>query len=207
MLTHIKHPLIEHKLSRLRDRNTQCADFRTLMEELARLLAYEATKDLALKEVAIETPLTATRARVVEQFPTVVSVMRAGNGMLEGILSLLPMAPAGHIGIYRDKFIKNTVEYFFKVPERAKGGTVLLADPLLATGDSAIACLDRLKQFGVKRIKMLCLLVSPEGVERVSYFHPDVEVYTLSVEEGLDSEGRLLPGVGDAGNRLYNTKS
>ncbi len=206
MLIHIKHPLIEHKLSRLRDRNTTSAEFRTLMEELARLLAYEATRDLPLKEVAIETPLTATRARVVEQFPTIISVMRAGNGMLEGILSLLPMAPAGHIGIYRDKFIKNTVEYFFKVPERAKGGTVLLADPLLATGDSAIASLDRLKQFGVAKIKMLCLLVSPQGLERVQYFHPDVDIFTLSVEEGLDSDGRLLPGVGDAGNRLYNTK-
>src|SRR5690606_27527647 len=129
----------------------------------------------------------------------VVSIMRAGNGMLDGVLETLPYSSAGHIGIYRDKFINNTVEYYFKVPSDSKGKEVLLLDPMLATGDTMIAAIDRLKQYNVGKITLLCVLVSPQGLERLHYFHPDVEVYALSMEEGLNEKGYLLPGMGDAG--------
>ncbi len=202
----IEHPVALHKLARLRDKETQSSQFRDLMAELARLLAYEATRDLKMKEVSIETPLAKTSVKIVEDFPIVISIMRAGNGMLDGILSMLPRASAGHIGMYRDKFINHTIEYFFRMPERSKGRMVLLAEPLLATGDTAIASIDRLKQFGVGKIRLLCLVVSPEGLQKLHHIHPDVEVFALAQDAGLDSEGNLLPGIGDAGNRLYNTK-
>lgn len=202
----ITHPIALHKLTKLRDKETQSGQFRDLMAELARLLTYEATTDLVLKEVSIETPMALTSASVIDDFPIVVSIMRAGNGMMEGILSMLPRASAGHIGMYRDKFINHTIEYFFKMPERTKGRMVLLAEPLLATGDTAIASVDRLKQFGVGKIRLLALIVSPVGLQKLHDIHPDVEVFTLAIDQGLDLEGNLLPGIGDAGNRLYNTK-
>lgn len=205
-LTLIEHPVALHKLARLRDRETQSSQFRDLMAELARLLTYEATRDLVMKEVSIETPLAKTSAKIIEDFPIVISIMRAGNGMLEGVLSMIPRASTGHIGMYRDKFINHTIEYFFRMPERSKGRMVLLIEPLLATGDTAVASVDRLKQFGVGKIRLLSLIVSPQGLEKLHDIHPDVEVYTLAVDPGLDSEGNVLPGIGDAGNRLYNTK-
>ncbi|MFT6071451.1 MAG: uracil phosphoribosyltransferase [Bacteriovoracaceae bacterium] len=201
----VDHPILKHKLGFLRDKNTGSAEFRSIIKEMSRLLAYEATKEMKVTSMTVETPLaTANVDRILEN-PIIVSIMRAGNGMLEGLLSLLPFASAGHIGIYRDKFIKNTVEYYFKLPDDAKGRPILLADPLLATADTAIACVDRLKQYEVGPIKMLCILVSPEGLERLHHFHPDVEVYGVSKEEGLTADGYLLPGLGDAGNRLYQS--
>ncbi|MCO4794558.1 MAG: uracil phosphoribosyltransferase [Bacteriovoracaceae bacterium] len=202
----VNHPVLKHKLSFMRDKKTGSHDFRELLREMSRLLAYEATRDLETKEDSVDTPLTkkAKVERIIAP-PIIVSIMRAGNGMLDGILQTLPFCSAGHIGIYRDKFINNTVEYYFKIPEDSKGKLVLLADPILATGDTAIACIDRLKQYEVGKIKMLSILVSSEGLERLHHFHPDVEVYALSKEEEMNENGFLLPGIGDAGNRLYQT--
>jgi uracil phosphoribosyltransferase len=199
----VDHPILKHKLSFLRDKNTGSSEFRSIIKEMSRLLAYEATKEIKVTATTVETPLATANVERIEEKPIIVSIMRAGNGMLEGLLSMLPFASAGHIGIYRDKFIKNTVEYYFKLPEDAKGRPILLADPLLATADTAIACVDRLKQYEVGPIKMLCILVSSEGLKRLHHFHPDVEVYAVSIEESLTKDGYLLPGLGDAGNRLY----
>lgn len=201
----VDHPILKHKLSFLRDKNTNSSDFRSIIKEMSRLLAYEATKEMKVKTMTVETPVATATVERIQENPIIVSIMRAGNGMLDGLLSLLPFASAGHIGIYRDKFIKNTVEYYFKLPDDAKGRPILLADPLLATADTAIACVDRLKQYEVGPIKMLCILVSPEGLKRLHHFHPDVEVYGVSIEEGLTADGQLLPGLGDAGNRLYQS--
>lgn len=205
-LIEINHPLIQHKLAFLRDKKTDSAEFRRIIIELTKLVGYEATKDLALVESEIETPITKATVKKIEDAPVVVSIMRAGNGMMESMLSLLPFCSAGHIGIYRDKFIDNTVEYYFKLPEDVKGKKVLLVDPLLATGDTAIACIDRLKQYDVGEIKLLTILTCREGVSRVHGFHPDVDIYTLSGKEELNEKGYLVPGLGDAGDRLFNTK-
>ncbi|MEX0798079.1 MAG: uracil phosphoribosyltransferase [Bacteriovoracaceae bacterium] len=201
----ITHPVLQHKLAMLRDKNTHGIGFRGLMNELGKFLAYEASRDFETVDFAVETPITNAVGKKPRQYPIVVSIMRAGNGMLDGVLETLPHASAGHIGIYRDKFIKNTVEYYFKLPAQSKGKNVLLLDPMLATADTAIASVDRLKQYEVGKITLLCVLASPEGLERLSHFHPDVEVVCLSVEEGLNEQGYLLPGLGDAGDRLYNS--
>ena len=202
----VNHPVISHKLSFLRDSNTGAQEFRGIMNEISRLMAYEATSDLHTEKVSIETPLEKTDVQRIDNAPMVISIMRAGNGMVDGILSVLPFASAGHIGIYRDKFIGNTVEYYFKIPENPKGRPVILVDPLVATGDTAVACLDRLKQYEVGQIKILCLLISPEGLEKIHHFHPDVIVYTAAKERGLTDKGYLLPGIGDAGDRLYGIR-
>lgn len=205
-LYEIKHPLIEHKLAFLRDKKTDSAEFRRIIVELTKLVGFEATKDLKLIETEIETPIAKAMVRKISHPPVVVSIMRAGNGMMESMLSLLPFASAGHIGIYRDKFIDNTVEYYFKLPENVEGKEILLIDPLLATGDTAIASIDRLKQYNVGRIKLLTILTCQEGINRVHGFHPDVDIYTLSASEELNEKGYLVPGLGDAGDRLFNTK-
>ena len=202
----ISHPLIEHKLAFLRDKKTDSAEFRRIIVELTKLVGFEATKDLELVETEIETPISKAKVRKIAHPPVIVSIMRAGNGMMESMLSLLPFASAGHIGIYRDKFIDNTVEYYFKLPEDVVGKEVLLIDPLLATGDTAIASIDRLKQYNVGRIKLLTILTCQEGIGRVHNFHPDVDIYTLSAKEELNEKGYLVPGLGDAGDRLFNTK-
>lgn len=202
----IEHPLLQHKLGFLRDKNTKPSEFRNILKELSRYLAYEATKDYTTIEVEVETPMQKTKVKRIAQPPIVVSIMRAGNGMLDSLLTTLPFAKAGHIGIYRDKFIKNTVEYYFKLPEGCQGQPILLADPLLATGDTMIASVDRLKQYEVGEIRVLSLLVAEQGLKSLYETHPDVMVYALSVEEGLNESGYLLPGLGDAGDRLFNTK-
>ena len=202
----IEHPILAHKLGILRDKKTHSHDFRNIITEMSRLLAYEATRNFPTVDDVVETPMAKANVKKMVEQPVIVSIMRAGNVMLDGILSMLPFASAGHIGIYRDKFIKNTVEYYFKLPEKVEGKTILLADPLLATGDTAIACIDRLKQYEVGPIKMLCVLVSGYGLEKIYHFHPDVEIFTVSLEEGLNDQGYLLPGLGDAGDRLYQTK-
>lgn len=205
-LTEIKHPLIEHKLGFLRDKNTSSDEFRRIVTELTKFLAFEATKELKTVSTSIETPISPAKVNRIEDAPIIVSIMRAGNGMIDSMLTLLPFCSAGHIGIYRDKFINNTVEYYFKLPENAKGRDILLVDPLLATGDTAVASIDRLKQYDVGKIKMLTILTCKEGVDRVHHFHEDVEILTLSSSEELNEKGYLVPGLGDAGDRLFGTK-
>jgi len=202
----IKHPLVQHKLGFLRDENTRSDEFRRIVAELTKLIAYEATKDLSVSADKVKSPIADANVERVDNPPVIVSVMRAGNGMLESMLTMFPFCSAGHIGIYRDKFINNTVEYYFKLPEGIKGKDILLLDPLLATGDTMLASLDRLKQYEVGKIKVLTLLSSHDGIEKVHHFHPDVEIYTLNAEEGLNEQGYLVPGLGDAGDRMFGTK-
>lgn len=206
-LTIIEHPILQHKLTLLRKKETKSSEFRSLLNEMSGLLAYECTKDLPVTTIDIETPLEKTQGKVVNEEPMVVSIMRAGNAMIDGILNILPFASVGHIGIYRDKFTQNTVEYYFRLPDEPEGRSVILADPLLATGDTTIACLDRLKQYNVGSIKMISVLVSKEGVKKVHHFHPDVEIITICQERAFTDDGYLLPGIGDAGDRLYKLQT
>lgn len=206
-VTVIEHPLLKHKLGYLRDKNTNSHEFRELVKEISRILAYEAMRDWKHTEnVSIETPITrATTERIINP-PVVVSIMRAGNGMLDAVLSMIPISSAGYIGIYRDKFVHNTVEYYFKMPENVKGKDILLCDPLIATADTIVAAIDRLKQYDVGKIKVLSILASKYGLEKVLHFHPDVEIFTVNVEKEINESGYLVPGLGDAGDRLFQTK-
>jgi uracil phosphoribosyltransferase len=202
----LDHPVLKHKLSYLRDKNTLAPEFRNVVGEISRFLGYEATRDLETFSTRIETPLGIADSHRIKEAPVIVSIMRAGNAMLDSLLTALPFARAGHIGIYRDKFIKNTVEYYFKLPEDVKGKKILLVDPLLATGDTIIASVDRLKQYEVGEIRVLSILASRQGLEAFFSCHPEIKVFTLEVEEQVDERGYLIPGLGDAGDRLYNTK-
>ncbi len=202
-ITLLDHPVLKHKLAILRDKTTSSATFRVVMKDISSFLAYEATKDLKTKKIEVATPYMKTTVEHIDESPVIVSILRAGNGMMEGLLSSLPMACAGHIGIYRDKFTKNTVEYYFKLPENIKDRTILLLDPIVATGDTMLACLDRLKQYGVGKVKLLTICISSEGAQKLHHFHKDLQIYALSEEAELDGEGHCLPGIGDAGNRLY----
>ncbi|MBC7693504.1 MAG: uracil phosphoribosyltransferase [Methylotenera sp.] len=202
----LTHPVLQHKLTVLRDKTTTPNSFRLVVEEMSQLLAYEATRDLKLMKKRIETPLEATESETVAESLLLISIMRAGNGMLDGMLRVLPFATVGHIGIYRDKFIKSTVEYYLRLPKVVKGKKVLLIDPLLATADTACAAIDRLKQYEVGPIRFVCLLAAPEGIAKMKKLHPDVEICTVSIERELDSRGYILPGLGDAGDRLYDTE-
>ena len=204
-VTVIDHPVARHKLAVLRDKSTSALSFRLVVEEISQLLAYEATRDLGTKKVQVETPLEKTECEVVGEELVVVAILRAGNGMLSGMLRILPFATVGHIGIYRDRFIKSTVEYYLRLPKDVKGKRVLLVDPLLASGDTACAAIDRLKEYEVGKIRLACFLSSPEGLSKLEKLHPDVEVFTVGVERTLDEKGYLLPGIGDAGDRLYDT--
>ena len=203
----INHPLLKHKLGLLRDKNTSSSGFREMSKEISRILAYEAMREWTQMEtIDVETPITKTKVERLKSAPIVVSIMRAGNIMMDGVLDMIPVAKAGHIGIYRDKFIKNTVEYYFKLPENSKGQAIFLCDPLIATADTMIAALDRLRNYEVGEITVLSILVSPMALEKIAHFHPDVKMIYLSKEEGLTDKGYLIPGVGDAGDRLFNTK-
>jgi uracil phosphoribosyltransferase len=202
----LDHPIIKHKLTYLRDKNTDAERFRITLYELSRLLAYEATRDLELQSFAIETPVMKTNGYKVKDELITVAIMRAGLGMIDGITSLLPFTSIGHIGIYRDKFIGNTVEYYFKLPKRPTGRPILIAEPMIATGDTLLASIERLKQYNVGQIKVLSLLVAPEAFKKIQHFHPDVKIYALSLEDGLNEQGYLMPGLGDAGDRLFHTK-
>ncbi len=201
----VDHPILRHSLTALRDRKTDSAAFRRHLHEITRLVAYEASRDLATGTVEIETPLAKTQSETVSETPIVVSIMRAGNAMLDAVLSVMPFAAAGHIGIYRDKFINNTVEYYLKLPENAKGRRIFLVDPLVGTGDTAVACIDRLNTYEVGPITFICVLCSKPGLEKLCHFHPHVTVYALAVEPELNGEGYLIPGLGDVGARLYQT--
>lgn len=206
-LTVIDHPLLRHKLGYLRDKNTPSAGFRDLVKEISRSLAYEVMRDWKdVTEVSIETPLASARVSRIQNPPVVVSVMRAGNGMLDPVLSMIPFASAGFIGIYRDKFIHDTVEYYFKMPADIKGRLAILCDPLIATADTMLAAIDRLKSYEVKRVKVICIPISDYAVKRIHHFHPDVEIIALDVEKEVNEMGYLVPGLGDAGDRLYQTK-
>ncbi len=200
----IEHPVAQHKLHLLRDKATTSHSFRQIVEELSALLAYEATRDLKTRPATVETPMERAETRQVDEGLVLVAVMRAGNGMLDGMLQILPFASVGHIGIYRDRFIHSTVEYYLRLPREVKGKKVLLLDPLLATGDTLCAAIERLKEYEVGPIRCISLLSSQTGLDKIQKLHPDVEVFTLSLERGLNERGFLLPGLGDAGDRLYD---
>jgi uracil phosphoribosyltransferase len=203
----IEHPLVQHKLTLLRRAETSAAVFRALLREISMLLAYEVTRDMPLTYARINTPLASMQAPVLAGKKLVlVSIMRAGNGILDGMLELIPSARVGHIGLYRDPKTHIAIEYYFKVPEDIAARDVLVVDPMLATGNSAVAALHRLKDTGAKSLKFICLLAAPEGIAHVQEQHPDVPIYTAAVDECLNEHGYILPGLGDAGDRLFGTK-
>ena len=203
----IDHPLVQHKLTLMRRRDTPTAKFRALLREIALLLGYEVTRDLALTEERIETPLEPMTAPVLAGKKLVlVSILRAGNGLLEGMLDLIPAARVGHIGLYRDPHTLMAIEYYFKVPENLDDREVIAVDPMLATAHSAIAAVHRLKEAGARSVRLVCVVAAPEGLEAFGRDHPDVPVYTAAVDERLDDHGYIRPGLGDAGDRLYGTK-
>jgi len=206
-VTVIDHPLVQHKLTLMRRKETSTHEFRSLLQEISMLLGYEVTRDLPLVRERIETPMTSMDAPVLEgKKLTVVSILRAGNGILEGILKILPAARIGHIGLYRDPKTLIAVEYYFKMPDDMQDRDVLVVDPMLATGHSAVAAVERIKQTGAKNVKFLCLLAAPEGIAHFAEHHPDVAIYTASVDECLNDKGYILPGLGDAGDRMFGTK-
>ncbi len=203
----VSHPLVQHKLSLMRDKERSTAGFRRLLEEIALLLAYEVTRDLPLTLQSIETPLARMDAPVLDGKKVVlVSILRAGNGLLEGILQLLPSARVGHVGLYRDPATLQPVEYYFKMPEHMSDRDVIIVDPMLATGHSAAAAITRVKETQPRSIKFLCLLAAPEGIKSLREAHPDVPIYTAAIDERLNDHGYIVPGLGDAGDRMYGTK-
>ncbi|MBK6601712.1 MAG: uracil phosphoribosyltransferase [Betaproteobacteria bacterium] len=207
LLNVVGHPLILHKLTIMRRKDTTTDNFRRLLREISQLLAYEVTRDLPLELVPIETPLAAIDApQISGKKLCLVSILRAGNGMLDGMLDILPAARVGHIGLYRDPATLAAVEYYFKVPEDIAERLVIVVDPMLATGHSAAAALTRLKAAGAATIKYVCLLAAPEGVAALHAAHPDVPVYTAAVDDHLNAHGYIVPGLGDAGDRLFGTK-
>lgn len=203
----VDHPLVQHKLTLMRRREESTSKFRQLMREISLLLAYEVTRDLPLSTHEIDTPLASMEAPVLAgKKLCFVSVLRAGNGLLDGMLDLLPSARVGHVGLYRDPETLVAVEYYYKVPQDIGDRLVIVVDPMLATANSAIAAVQRLKQGGATRLKFVCLLAAPEGVLAFNKAHPDVELYTAAVDERLDEHGYIVPGLGDAGDRIYGTK-
>ncbi|MBI16714.1 MAG: uracil phosphoribosyltransferase [Proteobacteria bacterium] len=206
-ITIVDHPLVQHKLTLMRDKDQPTAYFRQLLRETALLLAYEVTRDLPLETRRIETPIESMDAPVLAgKKLCFVSVLRAGNGLLEGMLDLLPSARVGHVGLYRDPVSLEAVEYYYKVPQDIGERLVIVVDPMLATANSGIAAVDRLKQGGARQIKFVCLLAAPEGVEAFSAAHPDVPLFTASLDRQLNDHGYILPGLGDAGDRIYGTR-
>jgi uracil phosphoribosyltransferase len=203
----VDHPLVQHKLTLMRMKQTPVAEFRRLVREVALLIGYEITRDLPLTAVDIETPLMPMRAPLLEgKKVCLISILRAGNGLLEGMLDLMPSARVGHIGLYRNPETLQPVEYYYKVPQDIVDRPVIIVDPMLATANSAVAAVDRVKRDGVRDIKLACLLAAPEGVRRMNDAHPDVTVFTAAVDEGLNDHGYILPGLGDAGDRIYGTR-
>ncbi|GAP94180.1 uracil phosphoribosyltransferase [Leptolyngbya sp. NIES-2104] len=207
-LTIIEHPLIQHKLSLMRRESTSTAKFRALMTEISMLLAYEVTRDLPLRYETIQTPMAEMEAPILapDKKLVVVSILRAGQGILDGILQLIPSARVGHVGIYREPNSLVPIEYYFKVPDDTEDRDMLVVDPMMATGNSAVAAVDRLKQTHPRSIKFLCLLAAPEGITHFQERHPDVPIYAAAIDQGLDEHGYIIPGLGDAGDRLFGTK-
>ena len=201
------HPLIQHKLSILRDKNTSVKEFRELVSEIAMLMCYEATRDLPLEEIEVETPIAVARARRISgKKLAVVPILRAGLGMVDGMVSLIPNAKVGHIGLFRDPETKEPVKYYFKMPPDIAERDVIVVDPMLATGGSASAAISFIKETGVSRIKLMCIIGAPEGVERMQQDHPDVPIYIAALDEKLNENAYIVPGLGDAGDRIFGTK-
>jgi uracil phosphoribosyltransferase len=207
MLTIVDHPLVQHKLTLMRDKETSTASFRRLLREIAHLLCYEATRNLPTEIVEVETPLTKTNARRLEGKKMVfASILRAGNGLLDGMLDLVPAARVAHIGLYRNHETLEAIEYYFKAPENLADRKIIVVDPMLATANSAIAAIDLLKTRGAMDIRFVCLLAAPEGIKRFHAAHPEVPIITASVDSHLNEKGYIVPGLGDAGDRMYGTK-
>ena len=203
----VDHPLIKHKLSIMRMKETGSKDFRQMLSEIAMLMCYELTRDLPVEDVEIETPVSKmTAQRVGGKKLAIVPILRAGLGMVDGILTLVPVAKVGHIGLYRDPTTHQPVEYYCKLPSDIEERYVIVCDPMLATGGSASGAIDMLKKRGVKQIKLLCLVSAPEGVERLQADHPDVEIFTAALDDHLNENAYIVPGLGDAGDRLFGTK-
>ncbi len=206
-VTVVDHPLVQHKLSIMRDKQTSTAGFRRLLREISLLLCYEVTRELVLTTKRIETPLEEMDAPILEGKKLVfASVLRAGNGLLEGMLDLVPAARVAHIGLYRDHDTLEAVEYYFKAPADLADRLVIVVDPMLATANSAIAAVDKLKGRGASNIRFLCLLAAPEGIKRFNKAHPDVPIFTAAIDSHLNDKGYIVPGLGDAGDRMYGTK-
>ena len=206
-VTVINHPLVQHKLTIMRKKETSTAGFRRLLREISTLLCYEVTRDLELTMETIETPIEQMQSPVLEGKKLVfASILRAGNGLLEGMLELVPSARVAHIGVYRDHETLEAVEYYFKAPEDVVSRLIIVVDPMLATGNSSIAAIEKLKQRGAKNIRFLCLLAAPEGIKNFRAAHPDVPVFTAAIDSHLNEKGYIVPGLGDAGDRMYGTK-
>ena len=203
----ITHPLVQHKLTLMRRKDASTSTFRTLLNELSTLMAYEVTRDMPLQDVEVETPLETMTGKMIDGKKLVfVSILRAGNGILEGMLSVVPGARVGHVGLYRDPKTLEPVEYYFKMPQEMEERDIVIVDPMLATGNSAIAAVDRLKKLKPRSIKFVCLLTCPEGVAALQKAHPDVPIYTAAIDRQLNDHGYILPGLGDAGDRIFGTK-
>lgn len=203
----INHPLVQHKISLLRDKNTGTKEFRELVSEIAMFICYEATRDLPLKEVEIETPIAVAKTKVISgRKLAFVPILRAGLGMIDGVTALVPAAKIGHIGIFREPDTKEAVKYYSKMPDDIAERHVIIVDPMLATGHSAVAAIDEIKKLGVKNIKFMCIICSPEGVDKIRMAHPDVDIYTGVMDKGLNEDKYIVPGVGDAGDRIFGTK-
>ena len=206
-VTVINHPLVQHKLTIMRDKHTSTAGFRQLLREIATLLCYEVTRDLELTTTTIETPLAEMKAPTLAGKKLVfASVLRAGNGLLEGMLDLVPAARVAHIGLYRDPKTLQAVEYYFKAPDDLDERLTIVVDPMLATANSAIAAVERLQERGAKDIRFVCLLAAPEGIDKFHSVHPEVPIFTASIDKYLNDKGYIVPGLGDAGDRMYGTK-
>jgi uracil phosphoribosyltransferase len=206
-VTVISHPLVQHKLTIMRKKETSTAGFRRLLREISTLLCYEVTRDLELTMETIETPLATIEAPVLEGKKLVfASILRAGNGLLEGMLDLVPSARVAHVGVYRDHDTLQAIEYYFKAPEDVGDRLVIVVDPMLATGNSSIAAIDKLKERGAHNIRFLCLLAAPEGIRNFHAVHPDVPIFTAAIDDHLNDKGYIVPGLGDAGDRMYGTK-
>jgi uracil phosphoribosyltransferase len=207
IVTVVDHPLVQHKLSLMRARDTSTSKFRLLMREISLLLGYEATRDLALEEADIDTPLERARVPVLAgKKLCLVSILRAGNGILDGMLDLVPSARVGHIGLYREPRTLEAIEYYLKLPDDLAERDVILLDPMLATGNSAVAAISRLVELGARSIRFVCLVAAPEGIANVHDVFPEVPILTAAIDRGLNDHGYILPGLGDAGDRLFGTK-
>jgi len=206
-LTVVDHPLVQHKLTLMRDKGTSTAGFRRLLREISQLLAYEVTRELPLTTQNIETPLQEMEAPVLAgKKLALISILRAGNGLLDGVLELIPSARVGFVGLYRDEETLEPVQYYFKVPESLEDRLVIAVDPMLATGNSSVAAIDLLKNAGATNIRFLCLLAAPEGIARMKEAHPDVPIVTAAVDKRLNEKGYIVPGLGDAGDRMFGTR-
>jgi uracil phosphoribosyltransferase len=203
----VDHPLVQHKLTLMRRKEASTNSFRRLLNEISMLMAYEVTRDMPMQDIEIETPLETMNAKVIDGKKVVlVSILRAGTGILDGMLGVVPGARVGHIGLYRDPKTLTAVEYYFKMPGGMEERDAIVVDPMLATGNSAVAAVERLKELSPKSIKFVCLLTCPEGIETFQSAHPDVPIYTAAIDRELNSHGYILPGLGDAGDRIFGTK-